>query len=195
MPVIVDPQPVSFHSLPEARAEVSLYPGELYVYTRGPEPRIWTLLGSCVSVILFSSSRKIGAICHAQLAELPHHHPEDINACTDTDEKEKRFRYLNCAFDFMLQNLVRKGASPREIKAYLLGGAAVGKTGSDYFQVGKKNLEMGKKMLQEHGIPIQMEKTGGNKGMTLYFYPASGDLYYRYHGDTLYTRISGSAGS
>ncbi len=193
--VTVKADSIPFNTLPQSKNEVSLYPGELYVHTRGPAPRIWTLLGSCVSVILFSPSRKIGAICHAQLAEEPHHHEEDINACTDTDEKDNRFRYLNCAFEFMLHNLIRKGAAPGEMKAYLLGGAAVGMTGSDYFQVGKKNLEMGKNLLKENGISVQLEKTGGTKGMTLYFYPASGDLYYRYHGETLYTPVSGSAGS
>ena len=177
-------------ALPTRKNEISLYPGELYIHTRGKEPRIWTLLGSCVSVVLFNPVRGVGAICHAQLAEQVHLHQGDIKACTDTDTKESRFRYMNCAFEHMLHILNRKGIPSAELSAYLLGGAAVGLKGGDFFNVGARNLDMARKLLKENGIKILREETGGNRGMTLYFYPATGDLYYRYHGQSFYSRFN-----
>ncbi|MGA2108628.1 MAG: hypothetical protein ABSH25_13400 [Syntrophorhabdales bacterium] len=45
--------------------KVFLKPGEIYV---GEEPaEISTILGSCVSVTMFSKRVRVGAICHALL--------------------------------------------------------------------------------------------------------------------------------
>ena len=45
--------------------KVFLKPGEIYV---GREPaEVSTILGSCISVTMFSEGLKLGAICHALL--------------------------------------------------------------------------------------------------------------------------------
>ena len=189
------PNLIQIDQLPVAETEISLYPGELYVYTEGPAPRVWTLLGSCVSVALFSRELKIGAICHAQLAE------EHLRAasCVDTcpnqckrdPEDQGRFRYLSCAFQYMLDALAARGGYPNRLSAYVVGGSEAVIHGSGFFKVGKSNLAMADELLARKKIPVLHQDIGGAVGRTLYFYPATGELLFRYHGQRDYYRFPG----
>lgn len=182
-------------AVPLAEAQdISLYPGDLYIHTDGPEPRIWTLLGSCVSIALFNRKEGIGAVCHAQLPCL---RMENLDCSQDCPENcagksgsAGKFRYLTCAFKQMVQVLTSKGVPVSRLSAYLFGGSEAVGLGTDFFRVGAENIEMAHSLLQKSRIPVLFEDTGGKTGRSLYFFPATGRLYYRYHGERDFRLLS-----
>jgi len=174
--------------------EISLYPGELYIHTGGPGPRVWTLLGSCVAVALFNRKAGVGAICHAQLPQRRLKNldcskdcPED---CEKLSEDSGKFRYMTCAFKQMLKVLTGRGIPASSLSAYLIGGSEVAPAGKDFFRVGAGNIEMARSLLQKNRISLVFEDTGGKIGRSLYFFPATGRLYYRYHGEKEFRLLS-----
>jgi len=49
-------------------------------------------------------------------------------------------------------------------------------TRSEFMNIGKRNVEAAKKVLQDLGISIVAEDTGGNYGRTIIFYSEDGRL-------------------
>ena len=47
--------------------KIFLQPGEVVIST-APQ-NVWTVLGSCISIVLYSRRLKVSAICHAKLPE------------------------------------------------------------------------------------------------------------------------------
>lgn len=61
--------------------------------------------------------------------------------------------------------------------AKLAGGAQMFEvTRSEFMNIGKRNVEAAKKILDELKIPIVAEDTGGNYGRTIIFYSEDGRL-------------------
>lgn len=175
--------------------EIALYPGQLYIHT-APEPvRVWTLLGSCVSVALFNREARMGAICHAQLAQESLRGEECKKTCPNVCKRdggdESRFRYLTCAFAYMVDELAKVGLDAKRLSAYVIGGFESRDRASDFFRVGQRNIETARELLSSRGIPILHEEAGGTRGRTLYFYPHHGELLFRYHGQKEYSRLPG----
>lgn len=175
--------------------EVALYPGELYIHTAPDPVRVWTLLGSCVSVALFNREARMGAICHAQLAQESLRNEDCSRSCPNVCRREKgdasRFRYLTCAFSHMLAELEKAGLEARRLSAYVIGGFVSRAGGEDFFRVGERNISTARELLAARGIPILHQETGGTRGRTLYFYPHHGELLFRYHGEKVYSRLAG----
>ena len=88
--------------------KVFLKPGEIYV---GREPaEVSTILGSCVSVTMFSERLKLGAICHALLPS------------GRTSEGKDKFRYVDDSLLYMLKTFKEMGINSGELEIRLLGG-------------------------------------------------------------------------
>ena len=175
--------------------EVALYPGELYIHTAPDPVRVWTLLGSCVSVALFNREARMGAICHAQLAQESLRDEECSRSCPNVCRRNSgdvsRFRYLTCAFSHMVSELGKAGLDASRLSAYVIGGFESCTSGRDFFRVGERNIRTARELLAARGIPILHEESGGTRGRTLYFYPHYGELLFRYHGQKEYSRLAG----
>ncbi len=127
-----------------------LPPGELYVTSR-QNVVIETYLGSCVGVGLYDHSAHIGGIIHIVL---PH------------GNKEKRSKnpakYADTGIPCLIDEMIKTGASRKQLKAYLVGGASIIK--DNKINIGIRNVEKAKDILTREDIPIIKEDTGGNFG-------------------------------
>ncbi len=114
-------------------------------------------IGSCLAIILYDPVLKTGALAHAML---PHADADHANAV----------RYVDCAIDIMLTELVRSGTQRGHIVAKLVGGAHMFSLyGDEHSSIGAKNIAEAKRKLSEERIPIASEETGGNVGRNLEF--------------------------
>lgn len=69
------------------------------------------------------------------------------------------------------------GSQKKDMVAKLAGGAQMFEvTRSEFMNIGKRNVEAAKKILDELKIPIVAEDTGGNYGRTIIFYSEDGRL-------------------
>jgi chemotaxis protein CheD len=144
-----------------------LYPGEYYFATN--PTLIYTVLGSCVSVVLFDEILKYGAMCHAVL---------DTNY--DRNSSGNSFRYMDCVLDEMIRRFAEHRIPMKRLVAKIFGGACLvtkQNASSSYIGPGHRNICMAKKILHEHGFKVAAEDLGGTQGRKIYFYSHTGDVF------------------
>nr|WP_320009697.1 chemotaxis protein CheD [uncultured Desulfobulbus sp.] len=147
------------------RKAVAIYlnPAEI-VIAEGPAT-VTTVLGSCVSVTLFSPKTRLGAICHAVLP------------CGEEKEPGK---FANQSIGYMIDFFKEKKIRPYDLVAKVFGGA-------DMFPlmrgrrtqgtIGAQNIQAALMTLELSEIPPAVVEVGGQQGRKLVFYTDTGDVY------------------
>ncbi|MCE1246481.1 MAG: chemotaxis protein CheD [Firmicutes bacterium] len=145
---------------------VHLKPGEL-VITKKPTLAV-TVLGSCVSAIMYCARVQIGAMCHGVLPEDNGRSPED-----------EYFRYVDNSLHYMIEALTKMGISITEIDVKLFGGANRLLPDSDRVQainVGRRNAEIALDIVRNRGMNLSAYDLGGNQGRKVIFYTHTGKV-------------------
>jgi chemotaxis protein CheD len=138
---------------PPAAERVYLHPGQLFVST--DVQCVATVLGSCVAVCLWDD--RAGGVNHFLLPEAP------LGGGAGT-------RFAAGALQALLGRLIALGSRERDLRAKVFGGASVGLGVPDGpGSLGLRNVETARRLLQERGIPIAAEDTGGRYGRYLLF--------------------------
>ncbi len=142
--------------------EYFVNPGELLI---SKKPIVLkTVLGSCVSVCLFDKKKKMGSMCHYLLPICPN---KNISST----------KYGDIAIELMIKKMVHKYHSKIDnLQAYLIGGASVIFDERQIFFVGERNVEVAKKLLDKHKIPIIYSDILGEKGRRVIFNTANGEI-------------------
>ncbi|MFH2137898.1 MAG: chemotaxis protein CheD [Candidatus Omnitrophota bacterium] len=127
-------------------------------------------IGSCVGIILFDKHSKIGGMAHIMLPD------QDI-----VRNKTNRAKFANTAIPDMVEDMVKKGADRKFIKAKIMGGAHMFKFSREtaISNIGKRNVEEVKKVLGEMKIKIIAEDTGKDYGRSLFFDLDTGEVKIR----------------
>lgn len=156
------------HQLPT----VILHPGEVFV---AKEPAIIsTILGSCVSVCIHCPRLRTGAMCHSVM-------PVDNRP----SPKEDIFRFVDSSVNYMVDILTGGGkiCPAPSLIAKIFGGANVlpsfHKGPKQGRSIGNQNIEAARQALAKHRVKVAVEKVGGSMGCKLFFYPHTGDVYYK----------------
>lgn len=136
------------------RSEVFLNAGDFYFHRPGAAPRppvvVRTLLGSCVSVVLWHPDKKLGGMCHAVLPTRSQSYGElDGNHCPG-------------AIQLFRLELQRTATLADDYQAYLLGGArmSLGLRDTQKVSVGERNIEACRNLLRDAGFVIRAEHVG-----------------------------------
>ncbi len=147
--------------------KIFLYPASLYAE---PEPaQVVTILGSCVAVCLWDPVLQIGGINHFML---PLWNGRGLASP----------RYGNIAIEKLLSRLEYLGSKRGDIKAKIFGGGEVIESGTNQFQIGKRNIAVAREYLSEFNIPIVSSSVGGKLGRKILFYTETGEVRQRYIG-------------
>lgn len=145
--------------------DVFLEPGDFHF--GGGHCRISTLLGSCVSITLWHPELHIGGMCHYILGERRRSGDMPLDG-----------RYGAEAFELFLQHVAAAGTRPRDYQAKLFGGGNMFEDGpAGSINIGRRNIELGRRLLAEHEIPLVAEHVGGNGRRKLHFDLWSGDVW------------------
>ena len=153
-------------------ADCYLKPGD---FCLALEPTIIkTVLGSCVTVTMYSPRTRIGAACHALLPtcreEQEQHCPP--GTCVNT------FRYVECVIPEMFRQLQAQGLVAEELEIKLFGGADMMMGAlADHQRVGSLNVLKSKMMLAKMGVAIKSSEVGGGAGRKLIFDTRSGYVW------------------
>ncbi len=129
-----------------------------FIMSSGPA-RVVTVLGSCVSVTMFSERLGIGAICHALL-------PKSTGA-------EDDFRFVDSSIVRMVKAFEKLNIRRHEIEVKLFGGADMfpDKTGSMMLStIGQQNVRIALSTLQRENLGLRASDVGGRSGRKLYYY-------------------------
>jgi len=158
----------------ESLPEIYLQPGESRLVR---EPAILrTLLGSCVGIAFRVPRLGLGALCHPMLPRFP-----VKQALTMTCSAGRRY------VDYAVRDLARQfdalGARRDEVEVKLFGGGDVLLTGNDATRptVGRLNIEVAIKVLEEEGFCIIASSLGGQRGINIYFNTQTGEVLLQRH--------------
>jgi len=171
------------NKLKENSEKIHLNIGEVYI-TQKPTV-IWTILGSCISVVFYNKRLQTGGICHAQLPEKRRHFESCMKTCpVKCSEKvadSKRFKFVTCSVQYMLEQFNQYGIQNREIEVKLFGGANVFITNGTAKTVGSQNLEAAMNFIQKHDLNLVSKHIGGKTGITIYFHSHTGKVFLKKH--------------
>jgi chemotaxis protein CheD len=160
--------------------DVFLQPGDWHVGDRGT--RIRTILGSCVSVVLWHPERNVGGMCHFMLPNRP------VPSGSELDGK-----YGDEAMTLLLRDLQRTGAHPSDCQAKVFGGANMfpGESASTGIQVGLRNVKAAHSILRTHNLRCVTEHTSGIGHRNLIFDVASGCVWVKQMNPHAIRRLGG----
>ena len=143
---------------------VFLHPGEFYF--GGGNPRIATLLGSCVSITVWHPRLAVGGMCHYML---PNRQRPNGPLCG---------RYGDEAMEWLLARIRETGSRPAEYQAKLFGGGNMFENAmGGVMDIGRRNIEIGRDLLAQAGMALIAEHVGGNAHRKLVFELWSGDVW------------------
>lgn len=143
--------------------KIFLKPGEIFFSAR--PSIVSTVLGSCISVTMYSPRRHIGAICHAVL-------PEE-GAAGDA------FRYVDSSILAMLKAFDRQGIPRSGIEVKMFGGADMlrtGPAGGSDGSVGRKNIEIARQVVERERLRLVASDLGGGQGRKIIFNTRTGEI-------------------
>lgn len=149
---------------PDGVIEVFLQPGDLYFGDR--YTRIRTLLGSCVSLVLWHKQELLGGMCHYML-------PSRRHAGRQLDG-----RYADEALHLMLKEIRASGTRAEDYRLSLFGG---GNMFGALMQrnIGQTNVSAGLELLAAHGLQCHARHAGGDGYRNLIFDVWSGHVALR----------------
>ena len=144
---------------------VYLHPGQVFV---AASPTVLTtILGSCVSVCVWDAEARIGGMNHYLL-------PLDIRQPSATA------RYGNVAMEQLLGGMFALGARSGHLRAAVFGGACVLEAfRREERHLGRRNVELARRVLAECGIPVVQEETCGPFGYKVRFLTHEGSVSVR----------------
>lgn len=127
-------------------------------------------LGSCVGIVLYDRFNKIGGLAHIMLP-----------SSKEIKNNSNKAKFADTAINILLDDMISLGANKRYLKAKIAGGSQMFnfKSKSDVLKIGERNVKATKEKLNEYGIPIISEDTGGNYGRTIELNTDDGSLLVR----------------
>lgn len=140
--------------------------GEFYI---GIDPtEVHTIVGSCIAVCLYDRFKKIGGMNHYLIplwngngAQSP--------------------KYGNIAIRKLVEGMLESGCRVENLEAKIFGGGNVIDTVSlESMLVGKKNIVIAQKLLNEYRIPITARDVGGDMGRRIVLESQTGKVMLNY---------------
>jgi len=149
---------------------VHLKPGEAHITDRAE--LVVTVLGSCISVTMFSHRLGVAAICHSLL-------PDCGKGGTCGGECGEGFKYVACSIRQMAGVFDGHGIPRKEIEVKCFGGAdmfARKTVQPEVLSVGRQNILTAEKIIAGSGLALRAMDVGGLRGRKVLFYTDTGEV-------------------
>lgn len=146
----------------------TIHPGEYFI---SGDVIIHTLLGTCVSVVLYSEQDRIGGLNHYMLPS--------SDSAPEHSLMDGAGRYGVHAMELLINGFIKKGIPKSRLKAKVFGGGKVlaqSLPAGGSRHVGEKNVDFVLDYLKMENIPIVARDLGGEGGRKIYFFPWTGKV-------------------
>ena len=151
--------------------EVYLKPGKMYCAEH--PTLVVTVLGSCVSVTMFSRRTGVGAICHGHLPRCP-----GLKNCGGACLEG--FKYVDCSIRQMARLFDHYGVKRGEIEVKCFGGADMFSRQTNKSRtesVGRQNIQAAEQTIAGEGLSVLTRDVGGPQGRKILFYTDTGEVF------------------
>jgi chemotaxis protein CheD len=136
-------------------------------------------LGACVAVGVRDVERGVGALAHVVLPE----RPDESGAAAG--------KFADSAVPAMLQQVVEAGAAYESLEAFVVGGADIFALPELATGVGGRTVDVVRAALDDAGVPVAVERVGGDRGRSVEFDAATGVVRLRTAGEEYETVLGG----
>jgi len=150
---------------------------------------VWTILGSCVSIVFYHPGSRTGSLCHVQYPypRIGNAPKENKQFITGTVEYSEEYNYANLAINYMLTRFRHKGTALNELVTHLYGGSNIFQFSFNKKSIGAMNVDAAKETLAGFGLKINFEDTGGSVGRKILFNTGSGRVLMQPHKGSVLT--------
>lgn len=146
---------------------IYLYPGELVICEK--PTRVITVLGSCVSVTMFSRRLRRGAICHGTMPRC-----RSMKQCSELCIEA--FKFMDCTIQQMLKSFRDVGVTGRDIEIKVFGGADTLQSRTSN-SIGSQNIKVTLDTLSRERLGVIAADVGDNFGRKLIFLSHTGEVF------------------
>ncbi len=124
-------------------------------------------LGSCVAICLHDPLRNIGGMAHTVL-------PDSTAGRASNSEA----KFVDLALPLLLDEIAAAGGSRMHLTVDIVGGASMlsGSSHTDVGNVGVRNVEAARSMIQRANLALRIDETGGSHGRTVRLKISTGEL-------------------
>ena len=127
-------------------------------FVSGDDIILQTVLGSCISVCLYSDVSPIGGMNHFMLPD-----------GTVSDFVSDSGRYGVYSMELLINDLMKAGVPRASLKAKVFGGGSIQELAGRK-PVGEQNISFAFKFLEVEKIPIESHSVGGDIGRKIMFF-------------------------
>ena len=145
--------------------------GELYVAKK--PMLLGTLLGSCVSICLYNKFNGHAAMNHFLMSSAA------IKVMQNDPGK-----YGESSCEMIIRSLMSIDPDASHYSAQIFGGGNMFNLRNSVKDIGKRNIRIAEQVLSKYKIRIIRRKTGGTKGMKIFFNTSKNKVDCRKLGDT-----------
>lgn len=149
-------------------AMINLAPGD-FVYGVKGKQKYFTVLGSCVSLVMWHPASRFYAMCHYINPQRP---------VADGSYGLVRGRYADQVLPYLAKQLFKHAIDPLELELTLCGGASSGASDhlARHYQIARLNIEAAHEFIRKNQLHIKLEDTGGQLARRLRFDSSTGEL-------------------
>jgi chemotaxis protein CheD len=123
-------------------------------------------LGSCLGISIFDPVARVGGLLHVMLPE----------SKIDPDKAQRQpAMFMDSGIPALFRAAYELKAEKHRVQICVAGGAQV-MDSSGFFSIGKRNYEMLKAILKEHGLNIHADQVGGMVSRSMYLNLATGEV-------------------
>jgi len=142
----------------------------------GADPaRIVTVLGSCISIVMYHRGTSTSAMSHALMPQR--------SFSRKRGGADDSFVFVDSSITWMLEQFSRRGIDKKDLEVKIFGGSDMfvdARKGNDTLAVGKKNVETAIRVLQLNGLAPKAWNVGGNKGRKVVFFTDTGEVFTKF---------------
>lgn len=156
--------------LPESAAtdvavgQAYVLPGE--VHATAVPVRYTTILGSCIAICLYDTSRGVAGINHFLL---PGHPPGG---------DREPLRWADASIDELFRRVLALGGDTRQLRAKVFGGAQIStRPVPGSFRIGERNTQDALAALAARDVPVVSHSVGGSLGRKIVFETHTGMVW------------------
>jgi len=123
--------------------------------------------GSCLGVCIYDSVSRVGGLLHYMLPE---------SSIDEAKARQAPFMFGDTGIPLLFKETYRLGAVKNRLRVIVAGGAGI-LDQKGFFNIGKRNYTLLRKLFWKNNVMIDFEDVGGNVNRTLKLEVANGTTW------------------
>ncbi len=138
--------------------------GDMKVSGKADAVLVTYSLGSCLGVCIYDSVSRVGGLLHYMLPE---------SSIDEAKARQAPFMFGDTGIPLLFKETYRLGAVKNRLRVIVAGGAGI-LDQKGFFNIGKRNYTLLRKLFWKNNVMIDFEDVGGNVNRTLKLEVANG---------------------